>query len=348
MLNAKWRRAPNGRCMTTDAVVTWVDGNDPAHQQRLADYLATRGGVRPRTASAARFHDSGEIEYCVASILRFAPWFRNIHIVTDAQTPALVRRFEDSPLAGRVRVVDHRQIFSGFERHLPTFNSRAIISVLWRIPDLAERFVYFNDDFMLLQPVREADFFRDDKVVVRGKWRLQSAYSGTRILANAWKRWRHGAEAAGASSRDAEASARDAQEVSAQLVGFQRKYYRLYHNPYPFKRSTLETFFAQHPQLLESNASHRLRSTEQFKTESVATHLEIANGSALFDNRLHTVQLKPRAQSEWRMRRKMQRADRDVTAAFACVQSLERAPVALHDEIIAWLDRRVGRIGERC
>jgi Stealth protein CR2, conserved region 2 len=32
---------------------------------------------------------------------------------------------------------------------LPTFNSRAIESMLWRIDGLADRFVYFNDDMML-------------------------------------------------------------------------------------------------------------------------------------------------------------------------------------------------------
>src|SRR5690606_9013586 len=115
-------------------------------------------------------HDAGEIEYCVASILRFAPWFRRIHIVSDAQTPALVQRVRRSEWRDRIRMADHREIFRKFERHLPTFNSRSIISLLWRIPELAERFVYFNDDMALLQPVRERDFFRDGRVVLRGQW----------------------------------------------------------------------------------------------------------------------------------------------------------------------------------
>ena len=52
-----------------------------------------------------------------------------------------------------MHVVDHREVFAGYEQFLPTFSSRAIESMLWRIPDLSERFLYLNDDFMLLRPV---------------------------------------------------------------------------------------------------------------------------------------------------------------------------------------------------
>jgi Tfp pilus assembly protein FimT len=94
--------------------------------------------------------------------------------------------------------------------------------------------------------------------------------------------------------------------------------------------------------LLESNVSHRLRSSAQFKAEVLAAHLEIARGDAVFDNALHTVQLKPRQQSEPRLRAKMAQADRDESIAFACVQSLELASPGMQDEIIAWLRRHVG------
>lgn len=319
-----------------DAVVTWVDGNDPAHRARLSAYLASIGGEAPPVARATRFHDAGEIEYCIASILRHAPWFRTIHIVTDGQVPALVAKLAGTRFADRVRVVDHREIFAGFEQHLPTFNSRAIISLLWRIEGLAERFVYFNDDFSLLRPVAETDFFRDGKMVLRGKWLPQSRYRLSRRLASLWKRWR-GVQADRATNHDA-------QELSARLAGFPRRYYRMYHNPYPFRRSRLQAFFDAHPDLLERNVSYRLRSSEQFKAEVLAAHLEIAQDCALLDNSLHTVQLKPRQQSPMRVRHKMAGADRDANAAFACVQSLELAPDELREEILAWLERRAGNL----
>ena len=317
-----------------DAVITWVDGDDPAHRAKLAAWLQSIGGAAPPAARAARFHDAGEIDFCVASILRHAPWIERIFVVTDAQSPPMLARIAGTPLAGRIRVVDHREAFAGFEDCLPTFNSRAIIGMLWRIPGLSERFVYFNDDFSLLRPVREQDFFRDGKVVVRGQWQAQSHRRIGRRLVQALKRLR--------GARADRAGNHDAQELSARMAGFDDRYYRMFHNPYPMRRSTLQAFFEREPALLAANAAHRLRSSMQFKTEVLAAHLEIAQGNALFDNTLHTVQLKPRQQSPRRVRAKMAQADRDPCAAFACVQSLELADAALQDEILAWLRRHAG------
>lgn len=325
--------------MTTDAVIAWVDGSDPAHQQRLAAYLAEKGIARVGAAHASRFNDAGEIEYCLSSILRFAPWFQRIHIVTDAQTPALMQVIAGTAYADRIRIVDHREIFAGFEQYLPTFNSRSICSMLWRIPELAENFVYFNDDMAMLQPVKEVDFFRDDKVVLRGRWLAQSQHRWQRHASNLWKRIK-GMDPARTGTE------REAQELSARLAGFDHKFYRLRHNPYPFRRSTMQAFFARNPGLLEHNISFRLRAKEQFRAECLALHLEIAQGAAILDNRLKVVQLKPRQQSRFRIRQKMHQADRDRHAAFVCVQSLEMARDDVQEEIIGWLDRRVGRLAQ--
>ncbi len=322
-----------------DAVITWVDGNDPAHRARLAAFLAERGGPPPPTALPTRFADAGELEYCLASILRYAPWFRRIHIVTGGQTPPQLARLAGTAWAGRVRLVDHREIFAGCEDHLPTFNSRAIITALWRIEGLAERFVYFNDDFMLLQPAQPEDFFRGGAPVVRGRWQTQARYRWTRRLLDRLRvlRARPGAD---------RAASHDAQELSARLAGFEHRYYRMYHNPYPMRRSTLAAFFDAHPQLLAENLRHRLRASSQFKTECLAAHLEIAQGNAAQDNRKYVVQLKPRRQSATRVAGKLALADRDPAAAFVCVQSLEMAPEAVRERIVAWLDRRVGRLDQ--
>lgn len=321
-----------------DAVITWVDGSDPAHRRDLETYLAQHGDVRPKTALPTRFNDAGELEYCIASILRYAPWFRRIHIVTAAQTPALVSRLEGTRWADRVRLVDHREIFAGYGQYLPTFNSRAIITALWRIPGLTERFVYFNDDFMLLQPVAPEDFFRGDAPVLRGKWITQANHRWGRRLIEALRSLRR-------RNRPVDrAGSHDAQELSARLAGFKRRYYRMYHNPYPMRRSTLAAFFQQHPDLLEANLRERLRSSSQFKTECLAAHLEIAHGQMVQDNRRYVIQLKPGRQSAARVAAKLARADRDANAAFVCVQSLERATAPMHAQILGWLSRRVGSL----
>ena len=83
-----------------DAVVTWVDGADPLHREKLNAYLESIGHV-PEAAHPTRFRETGEFEYCIASMLKFAPWLRKIFILTDNQTPefmALVRRSPNSDL----------------------------------------------------------------------------------------------------------------------------------------------------------------------------------------------------------------------------------------------------------
>ena len=329
---------PGDDAAQIDAVITWVDGGDPVHRRNLEALLASQGGVRPKTALPTRFNDAGELEYCLASILRYAPWFRTIHIVTGGQRPALLAQLEGTQWAGRVRLVDHREVFSGYSQYLPTFNSRAIITALWRIPGLAERFVYFNDDFMLLQPVVPEDFFRGDAPVLRGKWMTQAGHRWGRRLIQALRSLRRGH---GGVDR---AASHDAQERAARLAGFERRYYRMYHNPYPMRRSTLAAFFRQHPELLDSNLRERLRSSTQFKTECLAAHLEIAQGRMVQDNRRYVIQLKPSSQSAVRVAAKLARADRDPDAAFVCVQSMELAPGPIQARIVQWLRRRIGHL----
>jgi len=317
--------------MIVDAVIPWVDGADPSHRRRLEAYLGDGAARPPAAARATRFHDAGELEWCVASILRHAPWFRRIHVVTDAQAPALFGRVAGTPLASRLRLVDHREIFAGYERHLPTFNSRSICSLLWRIDGLAEHYVVFNDDFAILRPIGPEAFFRDGRVVLRGRWHApaeRGVLGALRRLAG-----RRGGDRAGN---------REAQELSARLAGFEQRYFRLPHVPYPFRRRTLEDFFALHPERLERNIAHRLRSPEQFLAESLAAHLEIARDGAVLGDRLRVVQVKPGEQQEWRLRAKLREADRDDAVAFACVQSLDRASGPLRAAIGAWLDRHVG------
>lgn len=326
----------SGAGVAVDAVITWVDGNDPAHRQRLAAYLAragiVAGGSTPGAAQPTRFGAAGEMDFCVRSILRHAPWIRRVYIVSDRQTPQIVEELARSEHADRLRLVDHRELFTGFERYLPTFNSRSIISLLWRIDGLAEHFVYFNDDMVLLRDVQADDFFRDDALVLRGQWQPTSSSAWHRRLWHALKyviprkRQRPGNIAA--------------QELSALVAGSARRFFRLKHFPYPMRRSTLAAFFRDHPGLLQRNVRHRLRSKAQFKTESLAAHLELLHGHALIDNHLRLVELEPRKQSAARIRRELARAVTDERARFLCVQSLDMAPPAMRGEILAWLSQR--------
>jgi hypothetical protein len=322
-----------------DAVITWVDGADPAHAQKRARILGADAAASHAAAQATRFGDSGEIAWCVASLLRFAPWLRRIHIVADAQQPAFLERIAHTALAERVRLVDHRDIFEGYEQYLPTFSNRSIEAMLHRIPGLAARFVYLNDDFMLLQPVQPEDFFRGESVVLRGRWRDGAARAR-------WQRWRATVSkllrGGRAPARVARPGQHEAQQLSARMAGFPARYFQFPHCPAPLRRDTIAAWFAGHPAALEKNLSFRLRSAEQFLTVALANHLELARGSALVDNRLQTLRLQPAREGEAALRAALARTDGDPALAFLCVQSLDEASEAQRRIVFDFLERRIG------
>ncbi|MFF3489704.1 stealth family protein [Streptomyces sp. NPDC002795] len=134
-----------------DVVYTWVDGSDPQWQRRRA--AAVGEPYHPEAANAARYFSRDELRYSLRSLNLYAPWIRNIFIVTDHQVPSWLNTAHP-----QVHVVDHREIFTDPEA-LPTFNSHAIESQLHHIDGLAEHFLYFNDDVFLGRPAIPQDFF---------------------------------------------------------------------------------------------------------------------------------------------------------------------------------------------
>jgi hypothetical protein len=162
----------HGTRTPVDVVIAWVDGDDPKLAEKRSRYLP---GARITTSSGAhstRFASSNEIRYCVLSILRFAPFVRNVFIVTDEQDPGIdndVKKYFPER-AESLRIVDHREIFEGFEKYLPTFNSISIANMIWRIRGLSDNFVYFNDDTFLVRPLKPEDWFIEGRPVMRGRW----------------------------------------------------------------------------------------------------------------------------------------------------------------------------------
>ncbi|WP_173488369.1 stealth family protein [Aliiroseovarius sp. xm-v-204] len=154
-----------------DAVITWVDGNDPDHKAKRLAYQGKQTKLHTAATSDTRFDSQNEVYFCIASILKYAPFIRTIHVVTDNQSPAFLKRFSDEGLCApdRIRLVDHREIFRGHEDVLPTFNSNSIEAMLCNVEGLAEYFVYFNDDVFVNCPLSEEDFFCAGHPVIRGQ-----------------------------------------------------------------------------------------------------------------------------------------------------------------------------------
>jgi len=142
-----------------DVVYLWVDGDDPAWQARKAARAGrpTDAAAPPKGQEAMRFRQFDELRYSLRSLERFAPWVRQVFLVTDRQRPAWLDE-EGSNLT----VVDHAEILPEAAR--PTFNSHAITASLHRIPGLSDRFILFNDDVFLGSPVGPEQFFEGNGI----------------------------------------------------------------------------------------------------------------------------------------------------------------------------------------
>lgn len=136
---------------SVDFVIPWVDANDPVWRRNLAMYKGTRSGE----AHEARFRDWGTLRYWFRGIEQFAPWVNRIHFITQGHLPPWL-----NTLHPKLHIVSHASYIP--KRYLPTFNSHTIELNLHRIDSLSNKYVYFNDDTFLIQPVTQEFFFRHE------------------------------------------------------------------------------------------------------------------------------------------------------------------------------------------
>jgi len=300
-----------------DAVIAWVDGSDPRHAAKRQAAMAELGmaaGAGANFVAPTRFSDLGEIYVCIASILKYAPFIRRIHVLGDDQAPAAIGDFARQGIcaADRIRVVDHRELFRGYEDFLPTFSSRTLEALFWNIEGIGDEILYFNDDFFLNAPVCRADFVDDE-----GRYLLEGRLRSVRATL-----WKHRLRDWAARLRGEDfppVRFKTAQAVAAALLG-RRHYLSLGHSPRPLRTRTLAEFFAARPELLRAQLRHRFRSSEQFSPYALSNEIELAEGRARVVPVSPQVYLTPKTELTAEGLAALL-ADR--TRRYGCVQSLD-------------------------
>ena len=110
----------NSKNNPIDAVILWVDGNDDNHKAKMLPYIEDKAKVNSEKFRT-RYDQVNEIKFTIDSILKYAPYIRNIYIITDNQTPNFLKNSKTDNTYNKVSIVDHQVIFRGYEEYLPTF-----------------------------------------------------------------------------------------------------------------------------------------------------------------------------------------------------------------------------------
>ena len=304
-----------------DAVITWVDGADPKHKEKIARYSKTPKFVATKEFDK-RFTNVEEVKYVVHSILKYAPFVRKIFIVTDEQTPAFLL---NNDKYSSVELVDHKTIFKGQEDCLPVFNSRSIETKLYAIPDLAEHFIYFNDDMFLLNPTTAEDFFVEGLPVVRGRWH---AFKEDIFYKRFFRK-----------KKKQSPSHIIAQEKSAKILGLKR-YFRFHHHPHPMRKSMIATFFKNHPKIEVENIQHRFRHRNQFLIQGLSYHLTLATIKDGQQKNYQLIHLNPYNKPLFWINYKLNVLGRSKSTLFLNLQNIEQCPEEKKQWILSWFEQK--------
>lgn len=251
--------------MDIDFVVTWVDMDDPEWQNEFSKYSGDRNNEK-NSVSKARFRDYGFLKYWFRGVEKFAPWVRKIHFVTSGQKPDWLD--ENNP---KIHLVNHKDFIP--TEFLPTYNSVVIERYMYRIPGLAEHFVYFNDDFFIINNITEERFFKNGLprdiavftynpswsqwyVRIKNNIRLINRHFDKKEVMRQWHdKWFH--KSYGSKAR------------WNYLLQFYNKFItlRVPHNAQPYLKSTFEEVWAEEGEELTKTSVNRFRATNDYTPE---------------------------------------------------------------------------------
>lgn len=134
-----------------DFVIPWVDGSDPKWLKEKNEYCEEKFDI---DASIARYRDTKTLKYWFRAVEKYAPWVNKIHFITWGHLPEWLDTTNP-----KLNIVYHKDYIP--KKYLPTFSANVIELNLHRIKELSERFVYFNDDMFIVNPLSKEFFFKD-------------------------------------------------------------------------------------------------------------------------------------------------------------------------------------------
>ena len=132
-----------------DFIITWVDGND---EKWLKEKEAFKQMENNNSNSKNRYREWKLLKYWFRGVEKYAPWVNKIYFITYGHLPKWLNTENE-----KLVILKHSDYIP--DKYLPTYNSNVIEMNYFRIKELNEKFVNFNDDMFIINDIREEDFF---------------------------------------------------------------------------------------------------------------------------------------------------------------------------------------------
>ena len=241
-----------------DVVITWVDGSDPEWFAEKQKYTPDKNN----DDRANRYRDWGFLPYFFRGIEQNAPWVRKIHFVTWGHLPEWLDTTNP-----KLNIVNHKDYIP--HKYLPVFSANPIEMNLHRIEGLADKFIFFNDDIILINLAKETDFFKNglpvdtvcevplrfnpggiDHIIGNDMMIINKHFNKREVVKRNFAKW--------FSLKSPKSALKNLYMFAANgFSGFDNP-----HLPIPILKSTLEELWQKEEAILDDTCSHRFRSND--------------------------------------------------------------------------------------
>ena len=140
-----------------DIVIPWVDASEEGWKKEKNKYLEHATEFQKNNNVESRYREGINLKYWFRAIENCMPWVRYIFFVSCGQVPSFLDLTNK-----KLKIINHSSYIP--EEYLPTFNSNTIEMNLFRIDELSENFILFNDDVFPIRKINPEYFFYKDKV----------------------------------------------------------------------------------------------------------------------------------------------------------------------------------------
>ena len=307
-----------------DAVITWVDGSEPNYKLKLEENLKNKKIIN------RQYTQANEIDFCVASIIKFAPFVRKIFIVTDKQKPRFsgIRHMVSLE---KIEIIDHEEIFRDNLDCMPSFNIRSIDALLFKIKNLSDKFIYFNDDMFLIKETTKEDWFKDNKAVLTGSW--AKTYN-KQLIKNISHKIKN--------LLNIRPSFNAAQSKAANIAGFHNKYSKSFHCGRPQIKSVIKDFYDKNPQRLTNQIRYKFRDGRQYIPYSLCWHLLIKENLYIESSTNKLVEInKSRNLSAIKLEKILKSIDSKAEVKFLNIQDLNMAEPETQQVFQNWFIKKL-------